>query len=99
MLLAPPGWNLAFSDEAMSLLEPDAIDARIKERIEGELRFLDGEAYRGLFCLTKAHRKTLAAEARVLSKEKGTFAVMHSQGLCVAADGGNGTAIKKQKTT
>ena len=84
----------------MSLLEPDAVDARIKERINGELRFLDGEAYRGLFCLTKAHRKTLAAESRVLSKEKGTFAVMHSQGLCVsqAEDGGNGTAIKKQKT-
>ena len=87
------GWNIAFLDDGMgALLEPEQVDARIAERINGELRFLDGESYRGLFCLSKAHRATLAKEARVLSKEKGTFALMHSQGLCVADGLGNGKA-------
>lgn len=60
------------------------VDARIAERVRGELKFLDGESYRGLFCLSKEHRKTLANENRVLSQAKGTFATMHSQGLCIA---------------
>jgi len=86
------GWNIAFTDSGMgALLEPEQVDQRISERIKGELRFLDGESYKGLFCLSKVHRKTLAAENRVLSREKGTFALMHSQGLCVAGDGGNGS--------
>ena len=54
---------------------------------QGELRFLDGESYRGLFCLSKAHRATLRSETRVLSQEKGTFSFMHNQGLCVAGGG------------
>ena len=59
---------------------------------QGELRFLDGQSYRGLFCLSKAHRQTLQREDRVLSREKGTFSFMHSQGLCVARGSGNGKA-------
>lgn len=87
------GWNMAFVDDGMSaLLEPEQVDARIAERIRGELRFLDGESYHGLFCLSKVHRRTLASEKRVLSREKGTFALMHSQGLCVASGKGNGKA-------
>ena len=84
---------MTFVDDGMAaLLDPDVLDSRISERIKGELRFLDGESYRGLFCLTKQHRKTLASETRVLSRERGTFALMHSQGLCVAGSGGNGSA-------
>jgi len=82
------GWNMAFVDAGMSqTLEPEQVDARIAERIRGELRFLDGESYRGLFCLSKAHRATLRSETRVLSQEKGTFSFMHNQGLCVAGGG------------
>lgn len=90
------GWNIAFSDPGMgALLEPDQVDVRIAERIKGgadALTFLDGESYRGLFSLSKVHRKTLAEEKRVLSRERGTFATMHSQGLCVANGSGNGAA-------
>ena len=79
------GWNIAFTDPGMgTLCEPEEIDRRIAQRIKGELRFLDGEAFQGLFSLTKVHRGTLAKEDRVLSAEKGTFSFMHSQGLCVA---------------
>ena len=79
------GWNIAFTDPGMgALVEPEEVDRRIAQRIKGELRFLDGEAFRGLFSLTKVHRSTLAKEVRVLSAEKGTFSFMHNQGLCVA---------------
>ncbi|KAL1515810.1 hypothetical protein AB1Y20_002426 [Prymnesium parvum] len=79
------GWNIAFLDAAMgTLLTEEQVNQRISERIKGELKFLDGESYRGLFCLSKAHRETLAKETRVLSTEKGTYATMHSQGLCIA---------------
>jgi len=85
------GWNMGFTDPAMAdNLAPEEVDRRIAERITGELKFLDGEAYIGLFSLTKLHRKTLASEQRVLSMAKGTFATMHSQGLCVAPSAGKG---------
>ncbi|KAL3933736.1 MAG: hypothetical protein SGPRY_000153 [Prymnesium sp.] len=81
-------WSPQLRDGAklvdISSLACAQVDAEISKRIKGELKFLDGESYRGLFCLSKAHRQTLASETRVLSTEKGTFATMHSQGLCVA---------------
>ena len=77
------GWNIAFT-EGGALLEPAEVDRRIAERIKGTTEFLDGESYRGIFSLSKMHRKTLAEETRILSVAKGTFATMHSQGLCVA---------------
>ena len=70
------------------------LDARIAQRSSGELRFLDGESYHGLFTLSKVHRKTLAEEKRVLSRERGTFATMHSQGLCVAGSAGNAALMQ-----
>jgi len=79
------GWNVAFVDPGMgALLSEEQVDARISERIKGELKFLDGESYRGIFSLSKGHRQTLASETRVLSTATGTFGTMHSQGLCVA---------------
>ena len=82
---------MGFVDPAMAdNLAPEEVDRRIAERIPGELKFLDGEAYIGLFSLTKRHRQTLASEQRVLSMEKGTFALMHNQGLCVAPSAGKG---------
>ena len=87
------GWNMAFVDPGMAQLpDKEQVDARIAERIKGELRFLDGESFQGVFCLTKAHRRTLATENRVLSREKGTFSFMHNQGLCIAKGSGNGSA-------
>lgn len=82
------GWNIAADDEAhLPRLTPDEVDARIAARITGELRFLDGESYRGLFCLSKQHRATLTAETKVLSSERGVYSFIHSQGLCVAEAG------------
>jgi hypothetical protein len=35
----------------------------------------------------QVHRATLANETMVMSREKGTHAFMHSQGLCIAKSG------------
>jgi len=87
------GWNMASTDPELAMpLSPEEVDARIAARIKGELRFLDGQSYAGLFALSKLHRRTLAEEKRVLSLEEGTFSFMHNQGLCVATQGkGNGS--------
>ena len=81
------GWNMAHTDPSTAApLSPDELDARIAKRINGELRFLDGQSYVGLFCLSKVHRRTLAKEDRVLSLEDASFGFMQSQGLCVAEE-------------
>jgi len=87
------GWNLASEDPTLAIpLTPEEVDSRIADRIDGELRFLDGESYRGLFCLSKQHRRTLAQEKKVLSLEQSSFSFMHNQGLCVAEKGGTKVA-------
>lgn len=78
------GFNIAFTEEGAAPLSPEEVDRRIAERVTGEMQFLDGQSYQGLFCLSKRHRKTLKEETRVLSMEKGTFSFMHNQGMCVA---------------
>ena len=79
------GWNIAADDEShLPKLSADEVDSRIADRIDGELRFLDGESYNGLFCLSKVHRATLASEEKILSTERGVYSFLHSQGLCVA---------------
>jgi len=80
------GWNMAFATprEGGMAIPVAEVDALIKARITGELKFLDGESYQGLPALSKVHRANLAKETRVMSVATGTFSFMHSQGLCVA---------------
>jgi len=79
------GFHMASDDPALVVpLESAELDRRIAERIDGELQFLDGISYPGIFALSKVHRATLAKETMVMSREKGTHAFMHSQGLCIA---------------
>jgi GNAT superfamily N-acetyltransferase len=64
------GWNLAVTAPdavAPSSLTAQDVDALIAERIHGELKFLDGEAWAGLWALSKKHRQTLEDETRVIS--------------------------------
>merc|ERR1712070_350849 len=64
------GWNIALTAEnapAPSSLSAEAIDKLITERINGELQFLDGLSWPGIWALSKRHRKTLAAESCVMS--------------------------------
>lgn len=79
------GWHLALSDDAAPMphkLADEEIDKRITERINGELKFLDGCSWQGIFALSKVHRKTLVDETCVMTD--GTHRFMHNTGLTVA---------------
>jgi len=77
------GWQLALSDDSLpSKMSAEEVDKRISERITGELKFLDGESWQGLFSLSKKHRQTLKEETIVMTK--GTHRFMHNTGLTVA---------------
>lgn len=71
------GWNMAFT-APFELPSAADLNAQIAARITGELRFLDGESYHGLFALSKLHRKTLANETHVLTLDNPAF--IHGKG-------------------
>lgn len=64
------GWNIALTEAGAkppASLTAEEVDKRISARIEGELQFLDGIMWAGIWALSKKHRKTLAAETCVMS--------------------------------
>lgn len=84
------GWNLGLTDDKVTApqdLSREEVDKRIAARITGELQFLDGISWAGIFSLSKRHRKTLAEEKDVLSTS-GTFKFMHNPGVKTIAEAG-----------
>lgn len=82
------GWNLAFTQEKPpqpARLTPEEVDKLIAERITGELKFLDGESWVGVWSLSKKHRKTLAEETVVMSVAGNTHRFMHNPGVATLA--------------
>jgi len=85
------GWNMGFKEELASAdaapasLSVEEVDKRIEARIEGELQFLDGECWRGIWALSKKHRKTLAAETTIMSVKGNTHCFMHNPGTATIA--------------
>merc|ERR1712224_866310 len=78
------GWNIALTEEDATppaSLTAAQVDERIASRIDGELQFLDGICWAGIWALSKKHRKTLAAEECVLSVAKDTFRFMVNPGV------------------
>merc|ERR1712166_582854 len=67
-------------------LSCEEVDKRIAERITGELQFLDGEMWPGIFALSKKHRKTLAAETVVMSVDGNTHRFMCNSGVKTFAE-------------
>lgn len=82
------GWNMGLPKESARPegLSSEEVDKRIAARITGELQFLDGESWRGLWCLSKKHRKTLAAETVVMSVEGNTHRFMCNAGVATIAE-------------
>jgi thermospermine synthase len=73
------GWNMGLpeeSSESPTSLSVEEVDKRIAAKIDGELQFLDGESWRGIYALSKKHRKTLADETCVMSVEGNTHRFM-----------------------
>eukprot|EP01062_Namystynia_karyoxenos_P019567 TRINITY_DN17369_c0_g1_i1.p1 TRINITY_DN17369_c0_g1~~TRINITY_DN17369_c0_g1_i1.p1 ORF type:complete len:317 (+),score=140.75 TRINITY_DN17369_c0_g1_i1:95-1045(+) len=76
------GYVIGYSDAASGApLAPAEIDRRIAERVNGELRHLDGEMWQGVFAMSKQVRKTIAEETRVLSKDKPAVFLQHMEGV------------------
>jgi len=85
------GWNMGFKEEckvAPKDLSVEEVDKRIAERINGELLFLDGECWKGIWALSKKHRKTLAAETTVMSVAGNSHCFMHNPGTATIAPSG-----------
>ncbi len=74
------GWNMALTDpeQAAALAAPGEFDARAAARIEGPLRFLDGDTFRGLQMIPRPVREALAAEKQVYTVDCGRF--IHGKG-------------------
>lgn len=77
------GWNLAMTEANAPVpasMSVEEVDRLIAERITGELKFLDGVSWQGIWALSKVHRKTLAAETVVMSTS-GTHRFMPNAGV------------------
>ncbi|GLJ22071.1 hypothetical protein SUGI_0413670 [Cryptomeria japonica] len=69
------GWVMA-SDQPFTLTSEE-IDSRIKQRTEGDLRYLDGQTFIGASILSKSVRKALAKESHVYTEESARYIYGH----------------------
>eukprot|EP01018_Ginkgo_biloba_P005315 Gb_26541 [translate_table: standard] len=69
------GWVMA-SDHPLTL-NAEEMDSRIKQRVKGELRFLDGESFIAATALNKSVRKSLSKETHVYTEETARFVHGH----------------------
>merc|ERR1711988_1026781 len=75
------GWNMAMAEkDAKTTLSVEDVDRLIADRINGELQFLDGVSWQGIFALSKKHRKTLEAETCIMSVAGNTHRFMCNPG-------------------
>jgi len=82
------GWNMGLPEGSKqpASMSCEEVDKLIAERITGELQFLDGEMWPGIFALSKKHRKTLAAETVVMSVTGNTHRFMCNSGVKTFAE-------------
>jgi spermidine synthase len=52
----------------------EEIDRMVRERVQGQLRYYDGETHTMMFALPKHVRESLAAETRVIEDNHPLFA-------------------------
>lgn len=79
------GWNLALTDPKQADLSAEEMDARLAQRVQGPMRFLDGHTFAGLCHLNKHVRKCLAEEKQVYTEDCGRF--IHGKGSAAHGDG------------
>lgn len=82
------GWQLGLpkGSKQPASLSVAEVDKLIAERINGELEFLDGISWQGIWALSKKHRKTLAAESTVMTVAGNTHCFMHKAGVETIAE-------------
>jgi len=94
------GWQLALTEEGApepASLGREEVDKRIAARINGELEFLDGCSWPGIWALSKRHRATLAKETVVMSIAGNTHCFMINPGVATlnSNNGGYGAPPAK----
>jgi len=93
------GWQLGLTDTSIDPIafSIEEVDNRIKTRINGELKFLDGVSWRGIWALSKKHRATLAKETTVMSVKGNVHCFMHNPGVKTIAEQGDaeGRGVKR----
>eukprot|EP01018_Ginkgo_biloba_P032663 Gb_20119 [translate_table: standard] len=72
------GWVMASDQPFMS--DTKEINSRMKHRIKGELRYLDGETFVAASALSKSVRKSLAKETHVYTEETARYLHGHGTG-------------------
>lgn len=66
------------SDQPIPAISAEETNLRIKQRINGELKFLDGQTLSATHALNKHVRNSLAAERHVYTEETARF--IHGHG-------------------
>lgn len=74
------GWVMA-SDQPLPTITVEETDSRIKQRVDGELKFLDGQTLSAIMSLNKHVRKSLAEERHVYTEETARFIHGHGTAL------------------
>ena len=67
------GFSLGSLGPDPAALGEAEVDAKITQRIDGELRYYDGITHRGMFSLPKYMRAVLAAETRTITRDAPLF--------------------------
>ncbi|KAM7488613.1 hypothetical protein LguiB_026097 [Lonicera macranthoides] len=70
-------WGWVMASDSPIVLNADEFDLRIKQRINGENRYLDGKTFSSSSTLSKAVRKTLANETQVYTEGAARFIYGH----------------------
>ncbi|KAL7105222.1 hypothetical protein ACP275_07G030600 [Erythranthe tilingii] len=70
-------WGWIMASDSPFALSADEFDIRIKQRIEGENRYLDGKTFSSSSTLSKAVRKSLDNETHVYSEGNARFIYGH----------------------
>ena len=69
------GFVIGSLREDPARLSPSGVDARIGDRVSGQLRYFDGTTLRGMVSVPKYLRESVAAEQRVITRETPLFVV------------------------
>lgn len=72
------GWVMA-SDQPFNQVTSEELDARIKQRVKGELRYLDGATLFASTVLNKMVRQSLANEKHVYTEDSARFVYGHGR--------------------
>lgn len=79
------GWVVASDQPMMSNMSSEELDCRIKQRIKGELKYLDGATLYASTILNKTVRQSLENEKHVYTEESARFVYGHGRNTSSAA--------------